>query len=710
MGKWSGVFGSGLIAAASMAAIICLAVAGEATAGPQSVRWLSRPAGGVKVSTAPPLRQSSAPASGYYGGGFCDEYPWLCTDTFKPYVGHDEPSVLFYSAVAGSGNSSLYTVVLPKDPPTKPNQAGTAGTFNFQLHPAFWFGMAMCDPQSAPEFTKTCTPDSDANIFEGTNTAGADYIGKHPGGAYMEMQFYPPGWFTGCDASHWCARLTIDSFNRDQNNGIDNNADCQSKVGLEPINAAYITKSGVADSPADPLNGTKGPNLANDLLMNPGDVLTVQMNDTAAGFQVIIKDLTMGTQGSMTASTANGFKAVVFAPSATTCTSTPFAFHPMFATSSEHTSLSWTTHSYNVAFADEIGHFEYCSSVDAFGNCTGGDGPGGSFDADDTPCGIPSPPLIPVGGCIGTDSEFDGVPYKLVWPGTNPTVATDQSLHPSPILFSSAKYLSAGTYHNYERTGFEANLPALEAGCDTSTGAGCTPVPAGASFYPVFSTVTAQGQCMWQLGGLNIPGTVNKFGEPGSSEWGPLTLRTLPEPGFAGQAFLNFRKVFATNQCPAALTGATPTPTHTPARTPTHTATRTPTRTPTRTAIRTATRTPTRTPTGVVIRTKTPTPKVPTPTPTRTPVPMPRLLSKSFALNLAAPVVPGCVNSAAQALTGVALGDVCTPSLSVKQQPGQVLTCFVSAASQVTFRVCQLRGTALDPDGSGANYRAVVAH
>jgi hypothetical protein len=43
MGKWSGVFGSGLIAAASMAALICLAVAGEATAGPQSVRWLSAP-------------------------------------------------------------------------------------------------------------------------------------------------------------------------------------------------------------------------------------------------------------------------------------------------------------------------------------------------------------------------------------------------------------------------------------------------------------------------------------------------------------------------------------------------------------------------------------------------------------------------------------------------------------------------------------------
>jgi hypothetical protein len=37
--------------------------------------------------------------------------------------------------------------------------------------------MALCDNQSAPEYTHApCTPDSDSNIFDGTTPAGADYI------------------------------------------------------------------------------------------------------------------------------------------------------------------------------------------------------------------------------------------------------------------------------------------------------------------------------------------------------------------------------------------------------------------------------------------------------------------------------------------------------------------------------------------------------
>jgi hypothetical protein len=44
----------------------------------------------------------------------------------------------------------VYNLTLPTDPPKLPRQDGSGGTFNFQLHPAFWFGMAMCDDQSAP--------------------------------------------------------------------------------------------------------------------------------------------------------------------------------------------------------------------------------------------------------------------------------------------------------------------------------------------------------------------------------------------------------------------------------------------------------------------------------------------------------------------------------------------------------------------------------
>src|SRR3954447_4531658 len=162
----------------------------------------------------------------------CSEPTALCAETVDSigyggaYTGHDEPSLLFYSDRAGSGNSTLYHVRIPTDPKVLPNQAGTAGTWNFQLHPAFWLGMALCDNQSAPEFTHAaCVPNSDSNIFDGTNEAAPDYIGHHPGTAFLEVQFYPPGWApwppgVSCDASKWCASMAIFSFNLNQNTGV----------------------------------------------------------------------------------------------------------------------------------------------------------------------------------------------------------------------------------------------------------------------------------------------------------------------------------------------------------------------------------------------------------------------------------------------------------------------------------------------------------
>src|SRR5258708_39616847 len=85
-----------------------------------------------------------------------DQTGYLCAETFDSigyagaYTGHDEPSVIFYSNQRGSGNSSTYLLKMPKDPPTLPTQDGKGGTFNFQLHPAFWVSMAVCDDQSAP--------------------------------------------------------------------------------------------------------------------------------------------------------------------------------------------------------------------------------------------------------------------------------------------------------------------------------------------------------------------------------------------------------------------------------------------------------------------------------------------------------------------------------------------------------------------------------
>ncbi|PYX95786.1 MAG: hypothetical protein DMG71_08065, partial [Acidobacteria bacterium] len=219
----------------------------------------------------------------------------LCAEVYQPigyhgaYTGHDEPSVLFYSAVAGSGNTMVYRMQLPNDPPTLPKQDGTGGTFNFQLHPAFWFGMAVCDDQSAPNPGGSsvgpnilCTPDSDLNIFDGTVSTAPDYMGKHPGTAFMEMQFYPPGWFFGCE-TRWCSALTIDSLSENQNTGLGNNAACGGAI--EYVNRAFITKSGTPTGPPSPLmrNAQTFKITSDVLLYNPGDVLLVVLRDTARG-------------------------------------------------------------------------------------------------------------------------------------------------------------------------------------------------------------------------------------------------------------------------------------------------------------------------------------------------------------------------------------------------------------------------------------------
>ena len=37
----------------------------------------------------------------------------------------------------------------------------------------------------------------------------------------------------------------------------------------------------------------------------------------------------------------------------------------MYSTSSPKTRVLWAAHSYNIAFSDEIGHFDFCTHIDA---------------------------------------------------------------------------------------------------------------------------------------------------------------------------------------------------------------------------------------------------------------------------------------------------------------------------------------------------------
>jgi hypothetical protein len=88
------------------------------------------------------------------------------------YIGHDEPDIGFISTTPNSGNNVQWEFALPRERPLPATQS-------FENFIAFWFSMALCDPNSFPK--GACIADSDQN---NPNDAGS---------ALLELQFYPPG-------------------------------------------------------------------------------------------------------------------------------------------------------------------------------------------------------------------------------------------------------------------------------------------------------------------------------------------------------------------------------------------------------------------------------------------------------------------------------------------------------------------------------------
>jgi hypothetical protein len=357
--------------------------------------------------------------------------------------------------------------------------------------------------------------------------------------------------------------MNVFSVLEDPINGTVQNASCQAKVGLETFEFAFVTKNGRSLAPANPLDATLAtytPDLGRMLLMNPGDRVRVTMHDTPDGLRADLVDLTTGQSGSMTASPANGFAQFKYDPTGTSCQAIPYAFHPMYSTSSEQTRVPWAAHSYNVAFSEEIGHFQHCDGasvpatpfgLDSSGNpvtCPAGntEDDGEPADADDNFCFPASrSELVQVQGCTDTNTGFDGVSYHPVWPDGN------TALHPTPVRFTSP--LTGPRFEqNYQRAALEADLPRIEATCNRTTGAGCTLLPTTddgnpADFYPYYS-ITDRRQCRWQFGGA-IPGTASDFGA--EAQWGPLLGQEYLVFGGGGTThvlFNDFRNVFR-NPC-----------------------------------------------------------------------------------------------------------------------------------------------------------------
>jgi hypothetical protein len=477
------------------------------------------------------------------------------------YIGHDEPSVKFISNRPGSGNTMSYLTKIPRDPRTSPTASGSVTNYG-ELSIAPWFGLPICDSLSFPQ--GACTPDSDSN---NPNVAGS---------AFMELQFYPPGYTPfidsiSCSATQWCAALTIDSLACDANGNCNNSC-------IEPVNFAFLQTNGVPAGPPNPQQSDVSTLIPNrdTLKINGGDTLDVSISDPAQGFTTTVRDLTTGQFGFMVASAANGFANTNMGD----CTGVPHTFHAEYSTAAQQNQVPWAALEGGVLMQQEIGHAEVCSSVtnkdpfsfsnngqsyndpNNFDTCVGGsEGPNATGEGPCDPTGIcqnaetqgPNGPVacptndansganceFADGSCFqkGARTAFiNGSPVTEV-SAANFCLATrfqngdldfdGTDYVPNTWPDGTAKHPTAFDYAGpfqangapYPQIQFETNVAASEALCNTTTGTKCTALPIGAKFYPFWSLGaqrnafgTQQASCVWNFGNV-LPTTVQTFGK-----------------------------------------------------------------------------------------------------------------------------------------------------------------------------------------------------
>jgi hypothetical protein len=258
--------------------------------------------------------------------------------------------VKFISNSPNSATTMTYFMKLPVDPKPSPTASGSVTDY-FELSPAPWFGLPICDPASYPQ--NPCTPDSDSNVGNINDPSDA-------GSAFMELQFYPPKAApqeeTGsCSAAKWCSAMNIDSL-ESQFNFVNLNPGC-----IEPVNFAFLQRNGVPAGPPSPQLANANTFIPNGqtLEMNPGDTLRVSISDPSAGLTTTITDVTTHQIGTMTASASNGFMNTNFQ----TCSGSPFTFHAEYNTANEQNSVPWAALDGGVLMQQEIGHGEVCTSL-----------------------------------------------------------------------------------------------------------------------------------------------------------------------------------------------------------------------------------------------------------------------------------------------------------------------------------------------------------
>jgi hypothetical protein len=448
----------------------------------------------------------------------------------------------------------------PKGKPTVSPNAKHSVSDYAELSPAPWFGLPICDPGSYPQ--NPCKPDSDSNSGAISNPNAA-------GSAFMELQFYPPGYqpfvdAPSCDAKHWCAALTIDSL-ESQFNFANLNTACE-----EPVNFAFLQRNGVPAGPPSPQLAdvsTFTPN-HETLMMNQGDTVATTIRDTPQGLLASVTDLTTHQTGSIVASGKNGFMNTNYK----TCAGTPFNFHPEYNTAKQQNQVPWAALEGGVLMQQEIGHFETCSSVtnsypytasysggqtfsdpNTAQTCVGGTE--GKGKAGEGPCnastGVCQNATTEGGAACPSDNftsgnlceysdmtcapagprpiNVNGAAETVSWPIAG---CQDNYFQNGDLDFDGASYLkdwpdgspnhpTSFAYRGpvshgktYPKIQFETDLAGSEANCNVTTGAACTAPPTGAKFYP-FWTLGNGGSlgCVWHFGNVIAGQTSKTFGK-----------------------------------------------------------------------------------------------------------------------------------------------------------------------------------------------------
>ena len=464
------------------------------------------------------------------------------------YIGHDEPSLRFISSRPGSGSNVTWVERLPIEPHALPTTSDprTDVTHSFELTVAPWFSMNLCDPNSDPQVH--CTPRSDANAPRG----------RFPGGgtAFMELQFYPPGFAPfsdsiSCDNTHWCSALTIDSVECDAGGTCNNNC-------IEPVNFAFIQTNGVPTGPPSPQESDLAsvtPD-AHTLMMNQGDRIVIHMFDARVrgghALEITEKDLTNGRSGRMIASAANGFKNTSFAD----CSGAPFNFQPSYSTAKAANIVPWGFGPYNINTQFEIGHFEPCTTVTGRSTLTFGPFVDtyynvchGAYEADSPPDtglerGAERLAVLPQGRHPWRHraAERGDRLRRVLRRGRRPRLrrhllsrrladSVRPNRHPSP--FEQLTPSSGG--QDYGKVQFVTDLSPSESSCNLTTGSGCAmPPPGPGHFYPFWTRARVDGACVWEFGNMrngNTFGGDRQWGRVGPRTLGAFTSRIRPTPG-----------------------------------------------------------------------------------------------------------------------------------------------------------------------------------